>query len=49
MLKLKWVCVCMCANLIVAGEDGSSTAESVIPAHNTNAETPSEVYNINDS
>ena len=42
--------LCMYANFIIAGEDASSSAaKGVIPAHNPNAGTPSEVYNINDS
>ena len=33
----------------LAGEDISTSVESVIPKHNPAAITPSEVYNINDS
>ena len=49
--------MCMYADFIVAGEDASSSvaataavaAEGVIPVHNPDAGTPSEVYSINDS
>lgn len=49
-LKVK-VGVCVLCCLAVVDEYGSpsGTGEGVIPRHNPNAETPSEVYNNNDS
>ena len=50
MLKVK-VGVCVLRCFVVVDEYGTSsgTAEGVIPRHNPDAGTPSEVYNINDS